>query len=139
MCSVIFNTLYMNKKQKNKLIWVGIIAVIIIFLGYSTYQKNQPGELDTFASCLEESGTTFYGAFWCPHCQDQKAMFGNSERLLPYVECSTADRQSVTIACQKAGIQSYPTWEFPDNTRETGALSLARLAEKSGCELPTGN
>lgn len=98
--------------------------------------ENQPGKLDTFAQCVTDNGATFYGAFWCPHCADQKRMFGTSERLLNYVECSTPDRQNQTQACVDAGIQSYPTWEFADGSRETGALPLTLLSEKTGCELP---
>lgn len=124
----------MNKK-KNQLIWVAIIGVIVLFIGYSLYKNNKPGELDGFAACISESGAKFYGAFWCPHCQDQKEMFGNSEKKLPYVECSTADRKGTTIDCQKAQIQSYPTWEFADGSREVGTLSLEALAEKTSCEL----
>lgn len=127
----------MKKKKKNQLIWAAIVVAIIAFVSFLTIQDNAPGELDDFARCIEEKGATFYGAFWCPHCADQKAAFGNSERLLPYVECSTPDQNGVTIACQQAGINSYPTWEFADGSRETGELSLSFLAEKTGCELPS--
>lgn len=127
----------MKRKQKKQLIWaavaVGIIAVVSVF----TIQDNQPGELDDFARCLEDQGAIFYGTFWCPVCKSQKDMFGNSERLLPYVECSTPDQNGQTIACKTENITAYPTWEFPDGSRETGALSLQHLAEKTGCELPS--
>lgn len=125
----------MKKKEKNKLLWIGIIIAVVILGGILYLKKNTPGQLDDFARCLDESGVTFYGAFWCPHCQEQKEMFGNSERLLPYVECSTANGQGTTITCQQEKITSYPTWEFADGSRQTGVLSLQALAEKSGCEL----
>lgn len=97
--------------------------------------EKQPGELDGFAQCINESGAKFYGAFWCPHCNDQKALFGNSAKLLPYVECSTPDRQNQTQECIDAGIQSYPTWEFSDGSRESGVVSLDQLSEITGCQL----
>ncbi len=95
------------------------------------------GKYDAFAKCLGEKKATFYGAFWCSHCQAQKKEFGSSARLLPYVECSTPDGNGITAVCKEKGIQGYPTWEFADGTRETGELSLERLAEKTGCLLPS--
>jgi hypothetical protein len=97
---------------------------------------GKPGKLDTFASCIAESGAKFYGAFWCPHCQNQKALFGRSARLLPYIECSTPDGQSQLPVCRDANVGSYPTWEFADGSRLTGEVPLADLATKTSCELP---
>ncbi|PIS05204.1 MAG: hypothetical protein COT81_02445 [Candidatus Buchananbacteria bacterium CG10_big_fil_rev_8_21_14_0_10_42_9] len=114
--------------------FVGIILALGVI--YYIYSGTKPGTYDAFAECLGESGTTFYGAFWCPHCQSQKSKFGRSEKKLPYVECSQPNGQGQTKVCIDAGIESYPTWEFPDGTRETGDLSLPYLAEKTGCELP---
>ena len=127
----------MKKKQKTQLMWAGIVVAIIAIVSFLSIKDNAPGELDDFAQCIDQSGATFYGAFWCPHCKDQKEAFGNSERLLPYVECSTPDGNGVTIACQQAGITGYPTWEFADGSRESGNLSLQFLAEKTGCQLPS--
>ncbi len=111
---------------------VVIIAVIALFIS----QGSKPGKLDAFAQCLKEKGATFYGAFWCPHCQNQKAMFGNSAKYLPYVECSTPDGNSQTQICISKNIQSYPTWRFADGSESVGETSLQTLAEKTGCSLP---
>ena len=94
------------------------------------------GLYDDFATCLKDEGAVFYGAFWCPHCIAQKALFGTSASLLPYVECSTSDGSGQTQACIDKGITAYPTWEFSDLSRLVGQLSLAQLAEKTSCELP---
>lgn len=93
------------------------------------------GNYDEFAQCIADSGATFYGAFWCPHCLEQKELFGASQKNLPYVECSTPDRRGQLQVCIDAGIQSYPTWEFADGERQTGVVSLEMLAEKTSCEL----
>jgi len=116
------------------LIGVFVVAALMIFANRGG--ESGSGELDAFATCLEESGATFYGAYWCPHCNTQKEMFGASADELPYVECSLPNRQGQTQACINAGIESYPTWEFPDGSRQTGALPLSTLAAKSGCSLP---
>jgi len=95
-----------------------------------------PGLYDTFAQCLKDSGAVFYGAFWCPHCQDQKKEFGSSEKLLPYVECSTVDTKGQTLVCKDKNIMSYPTWIFKDDSKAYGKVEWKVLSEKTGCVLP---
>lgn len=121
--------------SKKILIFLVLLAVAGI-VGWLVYYKNQPGKYDAFAKCLEDKEATFYGAFWCPHCRNQKAMFGKSAEYLPYVECSTSDGKGQLQICREQNITGYPTWEFADGTRESGELSLKRLSEKTGCSLP---
>ena len=118
------------------IIGVTVIALIGVFGFMWSRESSTPGQYDAFATCLKDKGVTFYGAFWCPHCQSQKALFGKSEKLLPYVECSLPDGKTQTAACRDAGIEGYPTWEFADGERMTGEVPLATLSEKSGCPLP---
>ena len=126
----------MKKIYKQLLILLLILNVLVGGVALIVKRQSRPDTLDAFASCLKDKGVIFYGAFWCPHCQSQKALFGRSSRLLPYVECSNPDGQSQNALCTEKGIQSYPTWEFADGTREIGEIPLARLAEKSSCTLP---
>jgi len=112
-------------------IGLAVIAGVVVL----TRQNSQPSELDSFALCLKEKGMMFYGAFWCVHCQNQKAMFGNSQKLLPYTECSTADGNQQLSVCRDKKIEGYPTWEFQDGSRQTGEVPLETLAEKTGCIL----
>jgi thiol-disulfide isomerase/thioredoxin len=126
---------YMNTK-----IFLSIICIIIVLgvAGAVIAQKNKtPGKYDSFATCIKNTGTIFYGAFWCPHCQAEKKLFGTSAKLLPYVECSTPDGKDQTPTCKEKGVKSYPTWVFPDLSELTGEVSLATLAEKTSCPLPT--
>lgn len=126
---------YMVKKY-----WWIILVVVFVgaLIGMKFWSTNQPGPLDTFAQCLTEKKVTFFGAFWCPHCQAQKALFGRSARLLPYTECSTPNSQGQTQICIDKGIKSYPIWEFADGSRLDGEQTLADLAAKTSCELPAG-
>lgn len=110
-----------------------ILAVILFFV---SQKQSGPGKLDGFASCLKDKGTIFYGAFWCPHCQNQKKLFGDSVKLLLYVECSTPDGQDQTQICKDKHIQSYPTWVFANGASASGELTLKDLSDKSGCPLP---
>lgn len=118
------------------LIGVVLLAVALIAASRFSAFDTGPGKYDQFAQCLSEKGAKFYGAFWCPHCQEQKRMFGKSAELLPYVECSLPDGKTRTKECIDAGIESYPTWIFADSTRTTGEQQLSALAEKTGCTLP---
>lgn len=90
---------------------------------------------DRFASCLKERGAVFYGTYWCPHCQEQKKIFGSSAQFLPYVECASGNGQ--TKECQEKEIKGYPTWIFADGSRQEGQMSLEELGQKANCPLPS--
>jgi thiol-disulfide isomerase/thioredoxin len=123
------------------LLILGTIATVVI-QSSSNSVPTGPGKYDVFAQCLKDKGAVFYGAFWCPHCQAQKKLFGSSAKLLPYVECSTADAQGQLQICTDKKIQSYPTWELADGTRipddspDGAGVKLETLAAKTGCVLP---
>ncbi len=118
------------------LLVIGTVATAVVRSGGSTSATNNDGKYDTFATCLKDQGAKFYGAFWCPHCQAQKKLFGSSVKLLPYVECSTASGTGQTQVCIDNKVASYPTWEFADGSRLTGEIPLTQLAEKTSCTLP---
>lgn len=126
----------MNHKSKNILLWIVVGVVVIGGIFLLVKANSGPGKLDSFTQCLKDKGAVFYGAFWCPHCQNQKAIFGKSAKLLPYIECSTPNGQGQLAVCQEKQITGYPTWEFADGSRESGELSLGKLSEKTGCPLP---
>lgn len=116
--------------------WVGVLIVIIGAVTFITIESKKPGKYDEFAQCLSDKGAKFYGAFWCPHCQNQKAMFGKAAKKLPYVECSSPDGQTQLPICKDAGVQGYPMWSFADGTTIEGEVKLDVLAEKTACVLP---
>lgn len=125
----------MNKQTIISMVVIGVAVIIglIILQSASNKAASRPGEYDSLASCIAESGATFYGAFWCPHCNNQKKAFGKSEALLPYVECSTPDGNGQTQACIEAGVESYPTWVLADGTRLSGTQSVEDLARVTEC------
>ena len=124
---------------KNKLIWLLILVLVVGGILWLVKAPGRSGKLDAFASCIKESGATYYGAFWCPNCKNQEALFGRSASLLPRVECSTPDGRGQLQVCKDASITGYPTWQFSDGTRETGTLSLERLSAATSCPLPESN
>jgi len=93
----------------------------------------------TTAQCLKDKGALFYGAFWCPHCNDQKELFKNTADDLPYIECSTPDGNAQTQICIKEGITGYPFWTFADGTSFAGMKSVVQLAEKTNCPIYISN
>lgn len=122
--------------MKNKIIWIIVILALLGGFVWLVKTPGKPGELDSFAQCIKDSGAKYYGAFWCPNCKNQEALFGRSAKLLPRIECSTPDGKGQLPVCQEAEIKGYPTWEFADGVRETGTLPLARLSELTSCQLP---
>ena len=122
-------------KNKNT-IYALIIILILIGVIYITFRGDtSPGEYDALAECLTEKGFKIYGAYWCPHCIDQKEAFGNSFKKINYIECSLPNNAGQTEICKQALIMSYPTWELPNGTRIGGVISFGRLSELSGCAL----
>lgn len=124
--------------QKTTKFIIFSLAVIVIIGGLGAYfslKPQAPSKLDGFAQCLKTSGAEFYGAFWCPHCQAQKKLFGSSEPYLPYIECSKPDNTQTQI-CTDKKITGYPTWIFKDGTQLSGEQTLQTLADKTQCSLP---
>lgn len=123
-------------KIKVRYIIAIVAAIIITAVLSSAFPINEAsGRYDEFAQCLTDKGISMYGAFWCPHCKEQKELFGASMKYVNYVECSTPDKSDQTQICKDAKIGGYPTWILQDNTRLEGKISLDILAERSGCAL----
>ena len=124
--------------MKTKFFIIFIVVVVLLVGGLGIFlNKNSTGssKLDGFAQCLATNGAEFYGAFWCPHCQDQKAEFSSSAKYLPYAECSNPDNTQKQICIDKK-IESYPTWIFKDGSILNGKIELQTLADKTQCVLP---
>ena len=124
-----------KKEKMRKIILYSSLAILfagLIIFGIDS--ANRPGELDDFAQCISESGAVFYGTSWCPFCQQQKEMFGKSQKYLHYVECSGGRSGSISEECRNLGIQSVPAWINEGETYQ-GLQQLDRLAEITGCEI----
>jgi len=108
-----------------------IIGVVIVaalgttyYVGY--YQRSH--RYDAFARCLTQKGVKMYGAYWCPHCSDQKALFDASFKFAPYIECGIqGNTAKITDACTDAGIKHFP----PGNFRPWASASRARFPSKT--------
>jgi cyclophilin family peptidyl-prolyl cis-trans isomerase len=95
-------------------------------------------DLAAFAKALADAGAKMYGAGWCPHCTEQKELFQDGQKFLPFVEVTNPDRTPNQIAIDN-NITSYPTWVFSDGTRLVGQQSLETLATTAGITIPESN
>jgi uncharacterized membrane protein len=116
-----------------KSVGAGLVMVLGLHLYYSGYWGRAPQPEDPWvrglAEHLTKSDAKFYGTYWCPHCQNQKELFGESAKRLPYVECSPGGQSAPQAAeCKEKNVQSYPTWII-DGQRYSGTQSLDTLAQ----------
>ena len=120
------------------LLWTGtgaVAVVIALHLHYAgvwgkTAAPEEP-KVRALAEHLAKGNAKFYGAYWCPHCEDQKLMFGASANRLPYIECSPqGTRGPLAKICSDARIERFPTWIIGGNRHE-GVLTLEELAKLS--------
>jgi len=119
--------------------WLGktggaaILIIIALHLHYSGYIGKTAGPEDPWVRGLIEhlvkTDAKFYGASWCPHCTEQKELFGPSSHRVPSIECSPGGaRAPQAQVCNDAGIKSYPTWII-NGQRYSGTQSLDSLAQ----------
>ncbi|MEK7614773.1 MAG: hypothetical protein AAB431_00095 [Patescibacteria group bacterium] len=126
----------MSKHSSSIFLYVAAAIVVIILIVFVVRKGSEPSVYTPFAQCLTEKGTKMYGAWWCPHCTNQKAQFEGAFDKVTYIECSNPGSRNMNQICKDAGIEGFPTWEFADGTRQSGEIPLAKLAEKTGCVLP---
>lgn len=124
---------------RNLLLFTGVVVA-----GLGAWQNGllQPPEnprLKALAEHLDDSGARYYGAFWCPNCQEQRRLFGRSADRLPYVECTPNGRAGVVaFECVSANINAYPTWVI-DGRRFQQVLTPDELARYSGFRFEGGD
>jgi hypothetical protein len=125
-----------QSKPVPRSIIIAIVIVVAFAVAYYFIRHRQTSRLDAFARCLTARQAKMYGAYWCPHCEDQKEKFGSSFEYAPYVECGIKGSNAIAAVCTEAGIKRFPTWVFVDGTRVEGAHELDFLGEQTGCSLP---
>jgi hypothetical protein len=122
-------------KSSRAVIW-GVIVILLASAGYALWYRNNH-RYDEFAKCIASKQARMYGLYWCPHCADQKEMFGASFRYIPYQECAIkGSPHELTPECKAAGVKLFPSWQFGNNPPKEGVLSLDALRDKTGCSLP---
>ncbi len=123
----------------SRVVPLGGLAAVVAMVGgaavFASYPEETTGYEGELARHLARSKAAMYGAYWCPHCQEQKARFGAAARELPYVECDPRGTGARPDLCGLAGVRSYPTWII-GSQRHEGTLTLEELARMSGFTAP---
>lgn len=122
-------------KSRGKIVWGVVIALLFVgAFAAGTYRKNH--RYDTFAKCLASKQAKMYGLYWCPHCLDQKEMFGKAFQYVPYQECAIKGSREMAPECKAAGAKQFPSWQFEGSPLREGVLSMEDLSGRTGCSLP---
>jgi uncharacterized membrane protein len=89
-----------------------VIILAALHLSYSDLlAPREDPQLQALAEHLQRIDAKFYGAHWCPACQEQKRLFGSSAKRLPFVECAPNGSKGLVVrACVEDNVSSYPTW-----------------------------
>lgn len=115
----------------NGLLALGLLGMLQLS-AMGLLERQEEPRLRALAEHLAQSGAKFYGASWCPVCNEQKDAFGAAARHLPYVECSPQGRNGgVAFECLGAGVGGYPTWVI-ERQHYVEVLPPERLARLSG-------
>ena len=97
--------------------------------------KSNPATI-ALAEHLTASGAVMYSAYWCPHCHEQKEMFGKeAAKTLKVVECAPTGQNNEAKLCQSKGIEGFPSWEI-NGELDSGVKKLPDLARLSGYQGP---
>lgn len=137
--------------DRGQLVFRGILvalAVAVVGLGWAAV-VNRPAVVNAkgvpipvttvstpstlaLADKLTASGAVMYSAYWCPHCHEQKELFGKAATArLRVIECAPDGQNSQAELCQQKKIEGYPTWEF-NGQLDSGVKPLQKLANLVG-------
>src|ERR1022692_4772518 len=120
--------------SRKMLIWGGIVVLFVVAYAAGWEYKNH--RYDGFAKCLAVKQTKMYGLYWCPHCAEQKEMFGKAFQYVPYVECAIKGSRELAPACTAAKVKLFPSWQFGATPPKEGGFQMQELSDKTGGSLP---
>jgi uncharacterized membrane protein len=81
---------------------------------------------------LKKIGVKEYFAYWCPHCYEQKQLFGKEAvKELGYIECAADGKNGQPQTCVDAGVKAFPSWEIKGKLT-SGVKTLEELADETG-------
>ncbi len=125
-----------SSQKRARLAIYAVLIVAAFGLAYYLGNRSQHKH-DAFARCLKDRGVKMYGAWWCPHCIEQKEAFGASFEYAPYVECGIKGKtQGQAQVCKDENVNHYPTWQFPPTGERVERLfTLEELSDRTGCPL----
>jgi len=137
--------------DRGQLVFRGVLVALVVGLvglGWAA-AVNKPAALSTkgapipvtsistpstmaLAEKLTASGAVMYSAYWCPHCHEQKQLFGKEATAkLKVIECAPDGQNSQAALCQQKKIEGFPSWEI-NGQLDSGVKPLQKLANLVG-------
>ena len=93
--------------------------------------ESKPASI-ALAEHLTSTGAVMYSAYWCPHCHEQKELFGKqASDQLKVVECAPDGENNQADLCRSKALEAFPSWEIKGSI-DSGVKRLDTLAELSG-------
>jgi len=126
-----------KKNKRSKFINASMIILIIIMSFFAIIKINSSEEkeklsqegIQNLINELNDKNITLYGMSWCPHCKDQKSLFGENIDELDYIDCDI----SPDDICKELSV--VPVWITPDEKIFVGQMSLSEIERiSSGCD-----
>lgn len=103
--------------------------------GWEITTTSGPAEI-ALARHLKQVGVKEYVAYWCPHCYEQKQLFGKEAYdELNHIECAKDGPNAQTQACIDAEVQAFPSWQI-NGQLTSGIKTLEELADATGYQGP---
>jgi uncharacterized membrane protein len=103
--------------------------------GWEVTTKSGEAEI-ALARHLAQVGVKEYGAYWCPHCYEQKQLFGKpADKELPYIECTPDGKNGQPQVCKDAGVKFFPSWKI-NGELTSGVKTLDELADLTNYQGP---
>ena len=108
--------------------FVGLVIVALICVGLWFFVFHKPSAVidEATATCISEKSVVFVQD-GCVHCESQKALFGDTWRLVHTVDCKLTPEP-----CVGESITATPTWIIGGQKIE-GMLSVSELKSLTGC------
>lgn len=120
--------------KKEKLVTVGIIALVLILAGIIiSFKTGLIGQAVKGMPSEEVAKwigghSVLYVQTGCIHCIEQEKLFGDNVKYLTVIDCL---KEGNTQACINAGIEGTPTWII-NGQKYVGVQEIETLKELTG-------
>ncbi|MEA5424612.1 vitamin K epoxide reductase family protein [Synechococcus sp. CCY9202] len=147
----VFSLLQGGWEDRGQLLFRGVLVALVVALvglGWAA-SVDRPAAVDTrgtppaviaastpesiaLAEHLTATGAVMYSAYWCPHCHEQKELFGKEATTkLKVIECAADGKNSQKELCDSKNLEGFPSWEIKGKL-DSGVKSLEQLKLISG-------
>lgn len=115
----------MKKSSVTILILIGVMA-LAYFLIAKPFSPIDVKTSEEIAKCIGKNSVV-YVQLGCPHCENQKKMFGDNYKYINSIDCFYKREE-----CSQAEISATPTWVIK-NKKYPGVQEIEKLRELTGC------